>query len=64
MKDPNIIRLSPEWLRSLNECQSSNDGKHYVPARAEGYSSILYRLRAAWLVWTGRADALVWPQGQ
>ena len=33
MKDPNIIKLTPEWLKSLNEVQSSKDGKNYVPAR-------------------------------
>lgn len=64
MKDPNIIRLSPEWVQSLDECRSSNDGKHYVPARAVGFASIVYRFRAAWLVWTGKADALIWPQDQ
>ncbi len=36
----------------------------WVPARALGNASIPYRLRAAWLVFTGKADALRWPGGQ
>ncbi|HWL04531.1 MAG TPA: hypothetical protein VNQ99_06280 [Xanthobacteraceae bacterium] len=39
-------------------------GDGWYPARPEGFSSFLYRVRAAWLVFTGRADALVWPKGQ
>lgn len=35
------------------------DGK-YVPARSEGFSSWRYRLKATWLVFTGKADALIW----
>lgn len=36
------------------------DGR-VVPARPQGFWSWRYRWRAAWLVWTGRADAVVWP---
>lgn len=36
------------------------DGR-WVPARSLGYHSIRHRIRAAWLVFTGRADALTWP---
>jgi len=36
----------------------------WVPARPLGRSGLLYRLKAAWTVFTGRADALVWPKGQ
>lgn len=32
----------------------------WVPARPEGFASPWYRLRATWLVFTGRADALIW----
>lgn len=32
-----------------------------VPARAQGYHSFFNRVKAAFLVFTGRADALVWP---
>lgn len=33
----------------------------WQPARPYGYFSLRSRLRLAWLVFTGRADALVWP---
>ena len=64
MKDPNIIKMSPNWVNSLEEWQSSNDGENWVPSRAVGFASPWYRIKAAWLVFTGKADALVWPQGQ
>jgi hypothetical protein len=38
------------------------DGR-YVPARPLGWQSWTIRWKAAWLVFTGRADALVW-EGQ
>lgn len=35
-----------------------------VPARTIGYFSLRNRLKAAWLVFTGKADALTWSEGQ
>lgn len=61
---PNIIHMSPFWLRSLNECQVGLRDGRCAPARALGWGGLLNRLKAARLVWTGRADALVWPQDQ
>lgn len=58
MKDPNIIHVHS----LLEQCRSTAteiNGK-WVPARPLGFSSIRHRLRATWLVWTGRADALIW----
>lgn len=37
------------------------NGRDYVPARAHRTFSLRHRLRATWLVFTGRADALIWP---
>lgn len=62
-KTPNIILLG-NLLQSVNECAMSPDGKVWYPARPTGFWSWSYRLKAAWLVWTGRADALIWPAGQ
>ena len=36
------------------------DGK-WVPSRPLGYYSLKTRLKAAWLVFTGKADVVVWP---
>jgi len=33
----------------------------WVPARPLGFNSIPSRLRLAWMVFKGQADALVWP---
>jgi len=58
MRDPNIIHVQ-SLLGQCHSTQTEIDGK-WVPARPLGFPSILYRFRAAWLVWTGRADALIW----
>lgn len=36
------------------------DGR-WVPARPLGFYSLYNRARCAWLVFTGRADAVTWP---
>jgi hypothetical protein len=56
-----------EWtIREL--LKHAKDGPHaqvkdgeYEPARPFGDYNIRNRLRLAWLVFTGRADALRWP---
>jgi hypothetical protein len=35
----------------------------WVPARPRG-AGLLYRIKAAWLVITGKADAVTWPDNQ
>lgn len=58
MKAPNIWTLR-DLIDHHHNVSVEIDGK-WVPARPLG----LYRLRAAWLVFTGRADAVSWPGGQ
>ncbi len=36
-------------------------GHRIVPARTHRTYTLAQRLRATWLVFTGRADALIWP---
>ena len=36
----------------------------WVPARPEGYWTLGNRIKAAWLVFSGKADAVKWPGGQ
>ena len=43
--------------------QAGINGK-WVPARPEGYWSLRERIRCAWIVFTGKADAVTWPEGQ
>ncbi len=62
VKYPSIHHVSTV-LRIAGTCQAEINGQ-WVPARPLGFASPWYRWKAAWLVFTGRADALVWPQGQ
>lgn len=65
MKYPTIYKLEQVAKLAVEANPStSNDGKNWVPARPLGYASWRTRLKAAWLVFTGRADAVTWPQGQ
>jgi hypothetical protein len=36
----------------------------WYPARPEGYHSLKSRIKLAWKVFTGKADAITWPVGQ
>lgn len=64
-RDPDIITMDRRWVDALGKGEiTKNIGGDWVPARPEGYPSILVRIQAAWLVFTGRADALIWPGGQ
>ncbi len=56
MRIPGIL-WADELATSVQRRLSS--GK-YTPARPEPYYSIFQRWRAAWLVFTGKADALRW----
>ena len=53
-------------LRSLLEqtasVQAQINGK-WVPVRPL-YGPLSWRIRAAWLVLTGKADAVIWPENQ
>jgi hypothetical protein len=41
-------------------CIKTGRGDKWVPARGMGSSSLRSRLRLAWMVFTGKADALLW----
>ena len=58
---PQIIHMNKAWFEQLRTLQTSKDGKHWYPARACGLDTWPNRIRAAWLVFTGQADALLWP---
>jgi hypothetical protein len=42
----------------------SRYGEEWVPTRPEGFGSIGSRFKLAWMVFTGKADVLVWPKDQ
>lgn len=62
MKAPRVIQLDNEFV-CVAGCQVNIDGE-WVTARPEGYYSIANRIKSAWMVFTGKADVLVWPEGQ
>lgn len=57
MRKPGIIHIN-----SLAEgpWPETEIGGRWVPARPLPFPSFLQRWRAAWMVFTGRADALKW----
>jgi hypothetical protein len=66
--EKNMKRM-PNWcdvrfvVRDAGEVQKEIDGE-WVPARSEAFwpgISFFRRLRLAWLVFTGKCDALHWP---
>lgn len=62
MKSPSIIKLD-SLIASANETQA-NINRKWVPSRPIGFISWRYRVEAAWLVFTGKADAVIWPEDQ
>lgn len=63
-RDPRIIDIE-EAVRQAREnttlITDVNGKERWVPARGLGYATIRDRLRYAWLVFTGKADALIYP---
>lgn len=62
MRSPNLFAVQ-SLVRMASENQKQINGK-WIPARPLGFSGFRYRLKCAWLVFTGRADAVRWPEGQ
>jgi hypothetical protein len=62
-KAPRLINLEcfvtqlPEWPRYQS-------GQRWLLARPMGLFSLRNRIYLAWLVFTGKADALVWPEDE
>jgi hypothetical protein len=61
-KTPTLYNLE-DITKGLSPVGTEIDGK-WLPARPLGYYSFKNRLNLAWLVFTGKADALIWPGGQ
>jgi hypothetical protein len=59
-QSPNILCVT-RVIESAKTTQAGLPDGRWVPARALGYASIGQRIKAAWLVFTGKADALTWP---
>lgn len=60
MKSGTTIWQVPNLLDHAFTCvKRINDS--WVPIRTLGRTDLPHRLKAAWLVFTGKADAVVWP---
>jgi hypothetical protein len=57
MRYPSIVGVE----RVMKDIQTLV-GERWVRARPRGTPSFRSRLKATWLVFTGRADALIWEQ--
>ena len=59
---PNIYALE-DLVEAVGHNQTEINGK-WLPTRALGLDAVPNRIRAAWLVFTGKADVVIWPGGQ
>lgn len=61
MRGTTIHYASPEWVELLRNNQIVLSNGRWVPSRMYGHRQRFFeRLYAAWLVFSGQADALVW----
>ena len=49
-------------IDSTQTMQASKDGRHWYPARPMNLMSIGQRFHAAWLVFSGKGDVVLWPE--
>lgn len=59
-RTPNVITVD-SVIASAKETTVLIEGK-WIPARPEGYWAFTARVKAAWKVFIGHADALVWDK--
>jgi len=59
-KTPAIHWASDKFFEMAIQSSCELPGGRWVPARPLPYYSWIQRWRAAWLVFTGKADALRW----
>ena len=55
------IRNVVDVVQDAKNIQAGLPNGRYVPARSLGSPILNSRWKAAWLVYTGRADALIYP---
>jgi hypothetical protein len=64
MKAPSKYTLYEAYRLAREANPAAQVNQRWVPARPEGYSSWVSRLKLAWMVFTGKGDVLIWPEGQ
>lgn len=63
-KAPNCIHMEylPEMIKGSQTCIKTENGEFWRPARPLGYFSLLLRIKLAFDVFVGNADALYWHE--
>jgi hypothetical protein len=61
MRNPNIISILDIVNSKTTTNVKTEHGTQWVPARTHGYPSFFSRIKAAWTVFIGAGDAVVWP---
>lgn len=60
---PQVFTIKGLFTHAQSVSTQASDGR-WIPCRPCGYPSLKNRIRCAWLVFTGRADALIWDDNQ
>jgi len=64
MKTPSIYEVE-DLAKYVTEKEALVEiSKRWMPARPLGLPTVRARCRAAWMVFTGKADAVIWPGDQ
>lgn len=63
MRQPPTIWSLQSLVEWTTQALTQIDGK-WVPKRPMGGVGLSDRIKAAWLVFTGKADAVIWPEDQ
>lgn len=58
--------ISLKELQNKIECETAYINGKWVPARPVNwkYRTLKQRIKEAWYVFTGKADAFIWPEDQ
>lgn len=61
-KYPGVYKIKD--LLCANDVQTLLPGRGFVPARPIGFCSFPHRFKAAWMVFTGKGDVVLWDGDQ
>ncbi len=60
IKYPRLCNIT-DLIKTAGDCQREVEPGLWAPTRPLGLCTLRFRFRVAWMVFTGRADAVVWP---
>lgn len=60
-----VSYITVDDIRTWPNCTPSIDSnRQWIPARPVGLDGFFYRIKAAWFVFRGRGDVLIWGDDQ